>query len=143
MTNCLKDRKLQDLEAKLLKTDQDLDIKLANTSKELDKEQRSRSPFDGGDLRSLWKYLRVRKSHDELTCSLQALSPRRIHLRHATTTCNQDSVRYKRREMPCAPNRSRSPFDGGDLRSLWKYLRVRKSHDELTCSLRRGWRPNC
>jgi myosin heavy chain 9/10/11/14 len=31
----LKDRKLQDLEAKLLKTDQDLDIKLANTTKEL------------------------------------------------------------------------------------------------------------
>ena len=31
----LKDRKLQDLETKLLKTDQDLDIKLANTSKEL------------------------------------------------------------------------------------------------------------
>ncbi|KAK2807657.1 hypothetical protein FQN51_000094 [Onygenales sp. PD_10] len=31
----LKERKLQDLEAKLLKSDQDLDIKLANTSKEL------------------------------------------------------------------------------------------------------------
>ncbi|KAJ5947397.1 hypothetical protein N7466_000412 [Penicillium verhagenii] len=36
----LKDRKLQDLEAKLLKTDQDLDIKLANTSKELDKSKK-------------------------------------------------------------------------------------------------------
>ncbi|KAJ9284106.1 hypothetical protein DTO021C3_8295 [Paecilomyces variotii] len=32
----LKDRKLHDLEAKLLKSDQDLDVKLANTSKELD-----------------------------------------------------------------------------------------------------------
>lgn len=32
----LKDRKLQDLEAKMLKSDQDLDVKLANTSKELD-----------------------------------------------------------------------------------------------------------
>lgn len=32
----LKDRKLHDLEAKLLKSDQDLDIKLANTTKELD-----------------------------------------------------------------------------------------------------------
>lgn len=32
----LKDRKLQELEAKLLKTDQDLDIKLANTTKNLD-----------------------------------------------------------------------------------------------------------
>jgi myosin protein heavy chain len=31
----LKDRKLQDLEAKLLKSDQDLDVKLANTTKEL------------------------------------------------------------------------------------------------------------
>lgn len=31
----LKERKLQDLETKLLKTDQDLDVKLANTSKEL------------------------------------------------------------------------------------------------------------
>jgi myosin heavy chain 9/10/11/14 len=31
----LKDRKLQELEAKLLKTDQDLDVKLANTTKEL------------------------------------------------------------------------------------------------------------
>ncbi|KAJ5176654.1 Myosin type-2 heavy chain 2 [Penicillium canariense] len=36
----LKDRKLQDLEAKLLKTDQDLDVKLANTSKELDKSKK-------------------------------------------------------------------------------------------------------
>lgn len=36
----LKDRKLQDLEAKLLKTDQDLDIKLANTSKDLDKSRK-------------------------------------------------------------------------------------------------------
>lgn len=36
----LKDRKLQELEAKLLKTDQDLDIKLANTSKELDKSKK-------------------------------------------------------------------------------------------------------
>ncbi|KAJ9310148.1 hypothetical protein DTO217A2_434 [Paecilomyces variotii] len=32
----LKDRKLHDLEAKLLKSDQDLDVKLANTTKELD-----------------------------------------------------------------------------------------------------------
>lgn len=31
----LKDRKLQELEAKLLKTDQDLDVKLANTTKDL------------------------------------------------------------------------------------------------------------
>ncbi|KAA8647122.1 hypothetical protein EYZ11_008072 [Aspergillus tanneri] len=36
----LKDRKLQDLEAKLLKTDQDLDIKLARTSKELDQSKK-------------------------------------------------------------------------------------------------------
>ncbi|KAJ5104936.1 Myosin tail [Penicillium alfredii] len=36
----LKDRKLQDLEAKLLKTDQDLDVKLANTTKELDKSKK-------------------------------------------------------------------------------------------------------
>lgn len=36
----LKDRKLQELETKLLKTDQDLDIKLANTSKELDKSKK-------------------------------------------------------------------------------------------------------
>ncbi|KAJ5948811.1 hypothetical protein N7454_002118 [Penicillium verhagenii] len=36
----LKDRKLQELEAKLLKTDQDLDIKFANTSKELDKSKK-------------------------------------------------------------------------------------------------------
>lgn len=36
----LKDRKLQDLEAKLLKSDQDLDVKLANTSKELDKSRK-------------------------------------------------------------------------------------------------------
>lgn len=36
----LKDRKLQELENKLLKTDQDLDIKLANTSKELDKSKK-------------------------------------------------------------------------------------------------------
>ncbi|GAB1215774.1 hypothetical protein ATERTT37_004971 [Aspergillus terreus] len=36
----LKERKLQDLEAKLLKTDQDLDIKLAKTSKELDQSKK-------------------------------------------------------------------------------------------------------
>ncbi|EKV12974.1 Myosin type II heavy chain, putative [Penicillium digitatum PHI26] len=36
----LKDRKLQDLEARMLKTDQDLDIKLANTSKELEKSKK-------------------------------------------------------------------------------------------------------
>ncbi|GLI80745.1 class II myosin [Penicillium ochrochloron] len=36
----LKDRKLHELEAKLLKTDQDLDVKLANTSKELDKTKK-------------------------------------------------------------------------------------------------------
>ncbi|KAH8423484.1 type II myosin [Aspergillus melleus] len=35
----MKDRKLQDLEAKLLKTDQDLDIKLAKTAKELDQSK--------------------------------------------------------------------------------------------------------
>ena len=39
----LKDRKLQDLEAKLLKTDQDLDVKLATTSKELEKSQEASS----------------------------------------------------------------------------------------------------
>ncbi|KAJ5775657.1 uncharacterized protein N7511_000668 [Penicillium nucicola] len=36
----LKDRKLQDLEAKLLKTDQDLEVKFATTSKELEKSQK-------------------------------------------------------------------------------------------------------
>jgi myosin heavy chain 9/10/11/14 len=36
----LKDRKLQDLEAKLLKSDQDLDVKLAKTSKELEASRR-------------------------------------------------------------------------------------------------------
>lgn len=36
----LKDRKLQDLEAKLLRNDQDLDFKLANTSKDLEKSRR-------------------------------------------------------------------------------------------------------
>jgi myosin protein heavy chain len=36
----LKDRKVQDLEAKLLKTDQDLDIKLSKTSKELDQSKK-------------------------------------------------------------------------------------------------------
>lgn len=36
----LKDRKLQELETKLLKTDQDLDIKFAKTSKELDKSKK-------------------------------------------------------------------------------------------------------
>ena len=35
----VKDRKVQDLEAKLLKTDQDLDVKLANTTKELDQSK--------------------------------------------------------------------------------------------------------
>lgn len=35
----LRDRKVQELEAKLLKTDQDLDVKLANTSKELDQSK--------------------------------------------------------------------------------------------------------
>ncbi|OOQ85685.1 myosin type II heavy chain [Penicillium brasilianum] len=36
----LKDRKLHELEAKLLKTDQDLDVKLASTSKELDQTKK-------------------------------------------------------------------------------------------------------
>ncbi|KAJ5317507.1 hypothetical protein N7508_002015 [Penicillium antarcticum] len=36
----LKDRKLQDLEAKLLKTDQDLEVKFVATSKELEKSQK-------------------------------------------------------------------------------------------------------
>ncbi|KAF7167206.1 hypothetical protein CNMCM5623_000601 [Aspergillus felis] len=36
----LKDRKIQDLEAKLLKTDQDLDIKLARTSKDLEQSKK-------------------------------------------------------------------------------------------------------
>ncbi|RJE16773.1 heavy chain, partial [Aspergillus sclerotialis] len=36
----LKDRKLQDLEAKMLKSDQDLDVKLANTSKGLDQSRK-------------------------------------------------------------------------------------------------------
>ncbi|CRG87628.1 Myosin-11 [Talaromyces islandicus] len=36
----LKDRKLQDLETKLLKSDQDLDVKLAKTTKELDSSRR-------------------------------------------------------------------------------------------------------
>lgn len=36
----LKDRKLQDLEAKLLKTDQDLDVKFAKASKELDQSKK-------------------------------------------------------------------------------------------------------
>lgn len=36
----LKDRKLHDLEAKLLKTDQDLDIKFANASKELEQSKK-------------------------------------------------------------------------------------------------------
>lgn len=35
----LRDRKMQELEAKLLKSDQDLDVKLANTSKELDQSK--------------------------------------------------------------------------------------------------------
>ena len=36
----LKDRKLTELEAKVLKSDQDLDVKLANTSKELDQSKK-------------------------------------------------------------------------------------------------------
>ncbi|KAK5159638.1 hypothetical protein LTR04_004956 [Oleoguttula sp. CCFEE 6159] len=73
----LKDRKMQDLEAKVLKTDQDLDIKLANTSKEL---QVSKKQIK--DL--LEENRQVRQQMSDLS---------------ATSTSYEDLVRRKESEM--------------------------------------------
>lgn len=78
----LKDRKLQELEAKLLKTDQDLDIKLANTSKELDKTKKQlRDTFNENQS--------IRQQITDLT---------------STTTSYEDLLRRKESEMAVLRN---------------------------------------
>ncbi|KAJ6107830.1 Myosin tail [Penicillium sp. IBT 18751x] len=78
----LKDRKLQDLEAKLLKTDQDLDVKLATTSKELDKSKKQ-----------------VRELSDENQSIRQ-----QINELSSTSTGYEDLLRRKESEMAVLRN---------------------------------------
>lgn len=109
----LKDRKLQELEAKLLKTDQDLDVKLANTSKELDKSKKQvRELLD--DNRS------VRQQISELS---------------ATSTGYEDLLRRKESEM--AVLKSDAKKHSEDKQSIEAEKRSLSSrHDDMQQRLR-------
>ncbi|KAJ6164498.1 Myosin tail [Penicillium chermesinum] len=109
----LKDRKLQDLEAKLLKTDQDLDIKLANTSKELDKSKKQ-----------------VRELVDENRSIRQQISEL-----SATSTGYEDLLRRKESELTVLRNDAkRHDEDKRTLEAEKKSLVIR--HDDMQNRLR-------
>lgn len=109
----LKDRKLQELEAKLLKTDQDLDIKLANTSKELDKtKQQLRDTFNENQS--------IRQQITDLT---------------STTTSYEDLLRRKESEMAVLRNDLKKyDEDRRGMEAEKKSLTTR--HDNMQARLR-------
>ena len=81
----LKDRKLHDLESKLLHSDQDLDIKLANASKDLDKSKKQ-----------------IRELVDENRTTRQQLSDLSV-----TSTGYEDLLRKKQSEIALLRNDAR------------------------------------
>ncbi|KAJ5672547.1 hypothetical protein N7507_001674 [Penicillium longicatenatum] len=109
----LKDRKLQELEAKLLKTDQDLDIKLANTSKELDKSRK--------EVRELVEVNRsIRQQISELS---------------TTSTGYEDLLRRKESEMAILRNDAKKhDEDRCIIEAEKKSLNTR--HDNMQTRLR-------
>lgn len=109
----LKDRKVQELEAKLLKTDQDLDIKLANTSKELDKTKKQlRDTFNENQS--------IRQQITDLT---------------STTTSYEDLLRRKESEMAVLRNDLKKyDEDRRGMEAEKKSLTTR--HDNMQARLR-------
>ncbi|OKP09681.1 Myosin type-2 heavy chain 1 [Penicillium subrubescens] len=109
----LKDRKLHELEAKLLKTDQDLDVKLANTSKELDKTKKQ--------LRdTVTENQSIRQQITDLS---------------ATTTSYEDLLRRKESEMAVLRNDlKKHDEDRRSMEAEKKSLTTR--HDTMQARLR-------
>lgn len=109
----LKDRKLHELEAKLLKTDQDLDVKLANTSKELDKTKKQ--------LRdTVTENQSIRQQITDLS---------------ATTTSYEDLLRRKESEMAVLRNDlKKHDEDRRGMEAEKKSLATR--HDNMQSRLR-------
>lgn len=109
----LKDRKLHELEAKLLKTDQDLDVKLANTSKELDK---------------------TKKQLRDTVTENQAIRQQITDL-SATTTSYEDLLRRKESEMAVLRNDlKKHDEDRRGMEAEKKSLTTR--HDNMQARLR-------
>ncbi|KAJ5573958.1 Myosin tail [Penicillium hispanicum] len=109
----LKERKLQDLEAKLLKVDQDLDVKLANTTKELDKSKKQ-----------------VRELVDENRSIRQQISEL-----SSTSTGYEDLLRRKESEMTVLRNDAKKhDEDKRSIEAEKKSLTIR--HDNMQKRLR-------
>jgi myosin protein heavy chain len=109
----LKDRKLQDLEAKLLKTDQDLDVKLAKTTKELEASRNQ-----------------VKELFDENKAIRQQISDL-----SATSTGYEEMLRRKEGELSILRSDAKRHEEG--MRSLEsEKTLLSKRHDDMQRRLR-------